>query len=224
MDAQKQKCQKCRRMSWGAMTAVIVGITTSIIVASCGTEDTNNAVEPLPSPPETAETQQPSPEASVAPRSATLKQTANDKTIPVYWLDANAQTVKVVPIPVTLESKEESQPNTALEVAFTSLLSGPENAENTDYATAIPKDTRLLGVAQQVDGVRVNLSEQFTTGGGTASMTGRVAQILYTATALNPEGKVWIEVEGKPLEVLGGEGLILDQPMTRKSFTENFSL
>ncbi|MBE9114997.1 GerMN domain-containing protein [Lusitaniella coriacea LEGE 07157] len=206
------------------MTAIIVGITTSIVVASCGTEDTNNTVQPLASPPETAETQQPSPEASVAPRSATLKQAANENTIPVYWLDANAQTVKVVSRPVNLENKDETQANAALEAAFTSLLSGPKNAENTDYATAIPKETRLLGVAQQADGVRINLSEQFTTGGGTTSMTGRVAQIIYTATALNPEAKVWIEVEGKPLEVLGGEGLIIDQPMTRKSFRENFDL
>jgi spore germination protein GerM len=31
-------------------------------------------------------------------------------------------------------------------------------------------------------------------------------------------------VEGKPLEVLGGEGLELEQPLTRENFKKNFAL
>jgi len=54
-------------------------------------------------------------------------------------------------------------------------------------------------------------------------MSSRVAQVLYTATSLQPNAKVWIDIEGKPLEVLGGEGLLLEQPLTGK-LRENFTL
>ncbi|MFO5473015.1 MAG: GerMN domain-containing protein, partial [Dolichospermum sp.] len=72
--------------------------------------------------------------------------------------------------------------------------------------------------------VHVNLSENFTSGGGSSSMIGRIGQVVYTATSLNPQAKVYIEVNGKPLEVLGGEGVELEQPLTRESFQKNYPL
>lgn len=152
----------------------------------------------------------PSPSASVQPP---VQQTAQ-----IYWLKDTGTHLEIAP---TALSVTTNNPSAILEVAFTNLLAGPTDAA---FSSTIPPGTKLRSVKIQNDGIHVDLSEEFTTGGGSASMMGRVAQVLYTATTLQPEGKVWLNVAGKPLEVLGGEGLELEQPLTRKSFKEDFTL
>ena len=124
----------------------------------------------------------------------------------------------MVPQPVQIAA---TQPNQVLETAFQSLLAGP--TEGTD-STTIPQGTKLLGLKVENNEVHVNLSEDFTSGGGSTSMIGRVGQVVYTATTLNPNAKVYIEVNGKQLDVLGGEGVELEQPLTRESFKKNYPL
>ena len=70
--------------------------------------------------------------------------------------------------------------------------------------------------------VYVDLSPEFTQGGGSASMIGRLGQVVYTATTLNPNSQVWLSVGGKLLTVLGGEGLEIPQPITRPIFDQEF--
>lgn len=216
------------RLSLGVMTGLLV----AVLATSCGTgQETQNSLPPEPSPTPEAATESPSvarspEEPAVSPtpvreQPARVAQNPKEETVRVYWLDANAQTVKLVPSAVSVETKSATQPDTVLTTAFEQLLAQPQ-AET--QATSIPEGTRLLDVRQEADGVHVNLSEDFTKGGGTMSMTGRVAQVLYTATTLDPNAKVWLEVEGKPLEVLGGEGLVLEQPLTRESFERDFAL
>jgi spore germination protein GerM len=146
-----------------------------------------------------------------------LTQAPTQQTVQVYWLKTDADSIEPAASPVTVAA---NQPNAVLKAAFEEMLEGSGDPALT---STVPQGTKLREVQVKEDGIHVNLSEEFTTGGGSTSMTGRLAQVIYTATTLNPEAPVWISVEGKPLEVLGGEGLIVDQPMTRDSFEENFS-
>lgn len=140
------------------------------------------------------------------------------KTLQVYWVAAGGA-IALSPRPVTLSAKET--PKAILVAALDELFAGPSNAAVT---TTIPRETKLRSLALKDDGIHVNLSQAFTQGGGSTSMTTRVGQVLYTATSLKPDAKVWLAIEGKPLETLGGEGLMLDQPLTRESFKRDFPL
>ncbi|NWF60251.1 MAG: GerMN domain-containing protein [Fischerella sp.] len=145
-------------------------------------------------------------------------QVGNEQTAEIYWLQDTGTSFKLVPQSVQVQA-QRNQPNQFLAAAFQRLLEGPTEGSGS---STIPQGTKLLGIEAQDNSVRVNLSGEFTSGGGSASMQGRLGQVVYTATSLNPNAQVYINVDGKPLEVLGGEGLELEQPLTRKSFNENF--
>ncbi len=108
----------------------------------------------------------------------------------------------------------------ALRAALTAVLSEPDTAE---FVSTIPAGTKLLDVSVESDGnIRVNLSGEFNSGGGSASMMGRLGQVLYTATSLDPDAGVLFDLDGTPLMHLGGEGLVVSRPMTRADFESEF--
>jgi spore germination protein GerM len=142
-----------------------------------------------------------------------------EQQVEIYLLKDTGTKIAVVPSKVVVKSGKN--PEQILTAAFNDLLTSEKEPQLT---STIPKGTKLIKLDVKKDGIHVNLSQDFTSGGGTTSMTGRLAQILYTATSLDPKANVWIEVEGKKLEVLGGEGLELDQPLSRKKFTSDFEM
>ncbi|MBF2027298.1 MAG: GerMN domain-containing protein [Oscillatoriales cyanobacterium C42_A2020_001] len=158
------------------------------------------------------------PAKSQKAQTAPLPATA-DKTLQVYWLKASDSKIQLAPSPVKLTTS--AAPEDLLETAIKQLLAGPPNP---DVSSTVPKGTQLLDFSVKSDGIHIDLSREFTAGGGSVSMEGRLAQVLYTATSLNPDASVWLSVEGKQLETLGGEGLVLEQPVTRKQFERDFPL
>lgn len=133
---------------------------------------------------------------------------------PVYWvggdgnsIDYNAQRIAVNP---------SASASDKLRTAMTELLSGGE-------ATAIPASTELLSAEVKGNDVYVDLSSDFTAGGGSSAMAARLGQVVYTASAVQPDAQLWISVEGAPLTQLGGEGLLVNQPLTVAIFERDFN-
>ena len=148
------------------------------------------------------------------------KPTTLEQQIQIGWLDTTGSNVRVLAKTVTV--KQVNSKKRALDAAFKELLAGSSN--NSEYTSTIPEGTKLLGLDITQEGVKVNLSQDFLAGGGSAAMSARLAQVIYTASGLNETTPVWISVEGQPLETLGGEGITVSQPMTRQEFDRNFSL
>ncbi|NJK36351.1 MAG: hypothetical protein HC835_00135 [Oscillatoriales cyanobacterium RM2_1_1] len=171
-------------------------------------QTTPEAPPPQAIPPEVIQSPSPDPETS-----------AVQPSVDIYWLQDDNGQMQLAARPIPL--KPNTDPTVALETAFNALLT---NASTPAQTSEIPPNTRLLSLKTQGNEVYVDLSPEFTQGGGSASMMGRLGQVVYTATSLNPEAKVWISVAGQPLERLGGEGLEVPQPTTRTNFSTEFQL
>jgi spore germination protein GerM len=139
----------------------------------------------------------------------------------VYWLRSNQNKLTLVAKSLP-PNKSGTTPQQVLTIAVQNLLSAKPR---DDLSSTIPKDTKLLSLHVRSDGVHVDLSPEFRSGGGSTSMIYRVAQVIYTSTSLDPNAKVFISVGGQSIDSnhpLGGEGLILQQPTSRDRFAADF--
>ncbi|MGB3494168.1 MAG: GerMN domain-containing protein [Elainellaceae cyanobacterium] len=221
---QDQQPMETPRSSRRIPLSIIAAVSAVVLAAGSGTAwwmiSSNNET---PAPPDTTSQVEPTtPDATTNPPSTNEPSqvpAAAATTAQVYLIEVAGDRFELVPSEVQIET--EDAPEQVLASAFERLLS---NDVESDAFSAIPTSTELLSLTIEDNGVHVNFSSDFQFGGGSASMTGRLAQVIYTASTLEPTAPVWISLDGEPLELLGGEGLIVDQPMTRAQFEENFSL
>lgn len=193
---------------------IIAGLVAAVVLVGGGAAvwTMNSANAPGTNPVESTDG------TAVNPSDSSETAVPQEATIQAYVLEIDGNSFKLVPASVPTSSTEPAE---QLKDSFKYILS-PDQVE-TGFSE-IPAGTKLLNLTIEDDGVHVDLSSQFTQGGGSASMTGRLGQVVYTASSLDPTASVWISVDSQPLEVLGGEGLMVDQPMTRASFDQNFPL
>ena len=105
--------------------------------------------------------------------------------------------------------------------AMTALLDpGPITDAYQQVSSAIPAGTRLLGVSVRDGIATVDLSQEFESGGGSASMSYRLGQVVYTLTQFPTVQSVLFQVEGKPVTAFGGEGIALDRPQSRFDYEQ----
>lgn len=107
--------------------------------------------------------------------------------------------------------------------AMAALLAGPNDGElgaRPAMYSVIPEGTRFLGLRIDAGIATVNLSREFEAGGGSASVLGRLAQVVYTLTQFPTVKGVRFELDGVPVNTFSGEGVLLDEPVDRSDYTD----
>lgn len=102
----------------------------------------------------------------------------------------------------------------SLENSIAVLLKGPMIDESKKGVySEIPSNVDLIGVTRLGNDVIVDLSSNFGNGGGTKSITSRVKQLSKTVKIHEPNKNIYLYINGKEIEYLGGDGVYIKQPL-----------
>jgi hypothetical protein len=105
--------------------------------------------------------------------------------------------------------------------AMRALLEGPTTDEKqAGMVSSVPEGTTFLGLNVENGVATVDLSKEYESGGGSMSMFMRLAEVVFTLTQFPTVEGVNFKLDGQPIEVLGGEGIIIDHPMSRTDFED----
>lgn len=187
---------------------IVAAAVAAFSLAGC------SAVSPPPSSP-------PSTPATVAPTvtpTPTVTPLPEPTGAPVEFNVYFSYHEKMQPAPRTAPAGTKA----VLRAAIEALFAGPRASEaKGGLFTSIPADTKLRTVAINANVAVIDLSGEFDDGGGTLSMTSRLAQVVFTATQFPGIDAVTFKINGKVVKVFSGEGIIVDKPQTRKSFEDS---
>ena len=97
-------------------------------------------------------------------------------------------------------------------------MKGPtEEEKELGIFTEIPTDARLISVKndETENAIIINLTKEFGEGGGTQSIQARLNQIVKTVNMFAGPLPVYLYLDGKKAQYLGGEGIYINQPINR---------
>ena len=104
-----------------------------------------------------------------------------------------------------------------LKFSVYALVNGPKPEEKQKGVySEIPNSAQVINISEQHDRVIVNLNSSFVNGGGADSLYKRLYQLIKTVK-LNSDLPVYLYIDGQKADVVGGEGIIINQPLSNSS-------
>jgi len=175
----------------------VLGGTLGFVASGCGSEKAVSL-----GPPATGSTSVTEPTGTV-PTSVSLE----------VWFLQGEQLVR--------QTRSHEATRLVATAAIKALLAGPSPAELAGgLRTSVPAGTKLLGIAIKKGVATVDLTSQYQSGGGSLSMKARLAQVVYTLTQFPTVRAVLFHLDGEPVNVFSGEGIVLDHPVGRADYED----
>lgn len=141
-----------------------------------------------------------------------------EKLLQVYWLKEGG----LAAVRRQFQSPAaEAVPEERLKAALGYLLEGPNQSEKRrGFTSEIPPKLALRRAWLRQDLASLDFNSVLAEmGGGAGKIEAAVAQIVYTATAVEPVQRVGFFINGQDGEiVLGAEGYVIDRPLKREDF------
>lgn len=208
-------------------TAVLLGgafVTLAFVVAGCGTNSTVGDAGTISTTGGTTTT-----ESTTTTTEAPLQTTTTSTPVVSSTTTTLADNMMTVTVYYVRDEKIAASHRVILKTlevgktAMQELLFGPSPLESeAGMTSAIPAGTTFLGLdINNGTGVAtVNLSKEYASGGGSLSMSLRLAQVVYTLTQFPTVTSVNFQLDGKAVDVFGSEGIILNHPVGRADYED----
>lgn len=189
-----------------------------LVVAACGPSGVVDAgpvtTRPSLDTPETA----PRPTAPTSPDNGSATTSTTTTTAPVSEREVDVFLIKESAHAMAIPRQVPDTPAVA-HAAIRALLAGPTATElDEGLVSAIPEDTLLLGIVIEEGIATIDLSREFEAGGGSFAMLSRLAQVVYTLTQFSTVDAVQFHLDGEPVTVFSGEGIVLEDPVARVDY------
>jgi hypothetical protein len=220
-------------------TLVAALLATLALVSACGGSSGPLGSVPVASPSPDASVDQGSPDVTPAPSDEPTTQPSDEPTGSVepgtsptpstspspsgttivrayFWLGGRPDAQGLVAV-----LREIPGTKSVATAAVNALLAGPTTAEaGRSISTSVPDGSQLLGLSIASGVATVDLSAEFESGGGSASVLTRLGQMVYTLTQFPTVKSVVFQIEGETKTVFSSEGVVLDKPATRADYID----
>ena len=146
---------------------------------------------------------------------STEVQGAEYKNIKIFVTDANGNMRSVN------RKCDVKKEKSCFTLAIKELIAGPTQWEKTKkgLSSEIPTSTKILSAREGDNNILIDLSSAFESGGGAESTEIRIKQLIKTVQ-VNTKLPVYLYINGKQADVIGGEGIMIKQPLSERSFDE----